>query len=502
MNEKKQSPENNAQAARDKLIHLNEKANMQTAPDLNSRLSDIESELTHLNARESATNKSFRELLSETKKHSNNQTAELDQARERIITMSQQYKKMTQDYQRLAAGANILNAQMEQAHSELSADITSLQLSSQERTDQLAEGQLQLIERAKRIEERATRQAEDLDSRLNVISTTIVSLESRIDAQLREMAEQSEQRDEALAIRANMLEEHINNEVASLMQVDAELSDRAMTLETDTHALKDKTEDLQLQSNVIDSRTTDLEDRSDELENTAEKHATALYRANETIHRHYKGVAIALVLIASTLAILSYLQQNRWIETTATEGALQNSISDQQQINNNQSVVQTENTTRISALETQSKADDSKLAVSIEEHEKQLMAIEESIQKLQDKNENTDQRLNSISPYRTFGKDNTINTSSWLTSQDNELFVVEVLSANSKQELYQAAYRLSSMLNDNNLSYLEKEISGQTVYTLVYGPFEDQRSAEMVSRRLPVLNYNSRPVAKKLSESL
>ena len=169
MNEPKKSPENNSQAATDKLIHLNEKAIMQTAPDLNSRLSDIESELTHLNARESATNKSFRELLSETKKHSNNQTAELDQAREKIATMSQQYKKMTQDYQRLAAGANILNAQMEQARSELSADITSLQLSSQERTDQLAEGQLQLIERAKRIEERATRQAEDLDSRINVI---------------------------------------------------------------------------------------------------------------------------------------------------------------------------------------------------------------------------------------------------------------------------------------------------------------------------------------------
>ena len=45
------TPNNPAQAAMDKLIHLNEKADMQTAPDLNSRLGDIETELKHLNAR-------------------------------------------------------------------------------------------------------------------------------------------------------------------------------------------------------------------------------------------------------------------------------------------------------------------------------------------------------------------------------------------------------------------------------------------------------------------
>ena len=100
------NPDNTAQAAMDKLIQLNEKSKMQTAPDLNSRLGDIESELKHLNARESATNKSFRELLSETKKHSANQTAELDKAREKIAVMSDQYKKMTQDYQRLAASGS------------------------------------------------------------------------------------------------------------------------------------------------------------------------------------------------------------------------------------------------------------------------------------------------------------------------------------------------------------------------------------------------------------
>jgi hypothetical protein len=515
----KQSPENNARSANDKLIHLSDKTTMQTAPDLNSRLSNIESELNHLNARESATNKSFRELLSETRKHSSAQTKELESAREQIEAMSGQYRKMTQDYQRLAASANILNAQLEQARAELSADITNLQLSSQERTDQLADGQLQLIERAKRIEERAARQAEDIDSRVNVINATIASLESRIVAQIREIAEQSEQRDEALTIRTNMLEEtfneqvkelskadadlkdELNNQVEQLTQANNELSDRTIVLETDSSELKERTEDLQFQSNVIDGRTTDLEDRSDELESLNEKHATALHRVDDTINRHHKGFAVAFIMIASTLAIISYLQQDRWIETTAADKAIQQSISAQQETSHNQSVIQTENSTRISALETQSKADDSKLAVAIEQHEKQLQEIEKNIQSLQNKTENSDQRLNATNPYRRFGKDNTIHPSSWLAAQDKEQFVVEVFNASSKQELYQAAYRFSGLLNENNLSYLEKEISGKTVYTLVYGPFDDQRSAEMASRRLPILNYNSRPVARKLSEA-
>ncbi len=510
--QEKQNPNNTAQAAMDKLIHLNEKSKMQTAPDLNSRLGDIESELKHLNARESATNKSFRELLSETKKHSANQTAELDQAREKIAVMSDQYKKMTQDYQRLAASANILSANLEQTRSEFTNDLVEMKHSTNERLDELAEGQLQMIARANRIEDRATQMAKDIDSRINVIRTTIDALENRIMAEIKEVAEQSEQRDEALTIRTDMIEENFNHEVANvrqahtnlvnlldekvdeLRQIDADLAERARTLEQDTTALKDQTEDLQLQHNILDTRTADLEERSDELETVTEKHTTALGSITDTIDRHHKGFAIALVLIVSALGIISYLQQDRWAATTEADIAIQ-------QVNDAQSVIQTENTQRITALEAQSKADDGKLAVSIEQHEKQLKDMASSIQSLQEKTENTNQHLNAMNPHRTFGKDNTIRTASWLASQNAELYVVEVFSANSKQELYQAAYRFSGMLDENNLSYVEKQVAGNMTYTLVYGPFEDQQSAQQASRRLPVLNWNSRPVARKLSET-
>lgn len=510
MNEQKKqhpdsTPNNPAQTAMDKLIQLNEKANMQTAPDLNSRLGDIETELKHLNARESATNKSFRELLSETKKHSANQTAELDQAKEKIAVMSDQYKKMTQDYQRLAASANILSANLEQARSEFTNDLSEMKLSTNERLDELAEGQLQMIERANRIEDRATQMAKDIDSRINVIRTTISALENRIMAEIREVAEQSEQRDEALTVRTSMIEENFNHEVANvreahtnlanlldekvaeLMQIDAELADRAL-------ALEEQTEDLQLQKNILDTRTTDLEERSDELESVTARHATALGLVTDTIDRHHKGFAFALVLIATTLGIISYMQQDRWNVSTETDQQIQQTVADQ-------SVVQAENATRITTLEAQSKADDGKLAVSIEEHEKQLEAIAASIQSLQEKTDNSDQRLNAMNPYRTFGKDNTIHTSSWLGSQNKELYVVEVFSADSKKALYEAAYRFSNLLDDNNLSYVEKEIAGRMTYTLVYGPFEDMQTAETMSRRLPRMNWNSRPVAKKLSEA-
>jgi len=514
--QEKQSPESNpertARTAMDKLIQLNEKAKMQTAPDLNSRLGDIESELKHLNARESATNKSFRELLSETKKHSVSQTAELEQAREKIAVMSDQYKKITQDYQRLAASANILSANLEQARSEFTNDLSEMKLSTNERLDELAEGQLQMIERANRIEDRATQMAKDIDSRINVIRTTIDALENRIMAEIREIAEQSEQRDEALTVRTDMIEESFGNEmadvrqahtelvnllddkVAELMQIDAELADRAQSLEQDTAALKDKTEDLQLQKNILDTRTTGLEERSDELEAIAAKQATALGRVTDTIDRHYKGFAVALLLIAATLVVISYLQQDRWFSATETDAKIQQTVTEQ-------SAVQAENTNRITALEAQSKADDGKLAVSIEQHKQQLEAMGASIQSLQEKTENSEHRLTAMNPFRTFGKDNTIHTTSWLDSHNKELYIVEVFSADSKKALYEAAYRFSNLLDENNLSYVEKEIAGGITYTLVYGPFEDMLSAEQASRRLPILNWNSRPVARKLSEA-
>lgn len=540
--------ENNASAGKstsENLIHLSDKNMVSNTSDLNSRLNEIESELRHLNAREAATNKSFRELLSETKRHTSEQDVQLEETRDQISDIKDKYRKLTQDYQRLAAGSNILSVTLEQARSEITNDIETLRRSTSERVDQLADGQLQMIERAKRIEHKASQMAEDLESRINVIRTTISALESKLIAEIREMAEQSEQRDEALMIRTNMIEEALAEETEKLRQADAELSEkisevalqseqrddsllirtnmieetltqeteslreRASSLEARSTQMANDVEDLQFQANNLDTRADDLETRSDELEEITEIHSAKLAQANETIDRHHKGFAIAMVLIVLTIGTLSILQQNRWHDTTEADSQMQSQLAEQSTSLTTQAALQQQNSSRIDVLETQSQAShdqliisDEKITAALDQQQQQISELQDSITSLQVTTDNNANRMTAMSPYKTFGQDNTIHPASWLAQQDKQQYVVKVMTANSKQALYSAAYRWSNLFNDSKLSYIETQQSGKTLYTLIYGTFADRQQAEMISRRLPVMDFDSRPVATQLSELL
>jgi septal ring-binding cell division protein DamX len=521
-NKAEQSEKSKSKSTIENLVHLSEKNIVSSSSDLNKRLQEIESELRHLNAREAATNKAFRELLSETKRHGSEQGAELEETRNQVSEIRETYKKLTRDYQRLAASSNILSVTLEQARSEITNDMETLRRSTQERVDQLADGQLQMIERANRIEQKAARMADDIDSRVNVIRATISALESRLADEIREMAAQSEQRDEALMIRTEMLGEELRNETDRLDKklsaveeeslnryemltdrtdvMEARIDEDTATLYARTGELNDKAEDLQFLVNVIDSRASDLEERSDLLEEAAEKQSSRLAIVNETIDRHHKGFAIALVLIAVTLGILSILQQNRWLDTTASDTALQEKLAEQQSSMITQSAAQQENTRRIDQLENQSAESHDALSSIDEEILAAIDLQQQQIEQLQEKADNNASRMNALTPNRTFGQDNTIHNTAWLAQQDKQHYVVEVMSASTKQDLYAIAYRWSNLFNNSQLSAIQTQQNGRNVFTLVYGPFANMAQAEQISRRLPVLSFDSRPSVKKLAE--
>ena len=515
MNEANDTNQQNASSNRssmDKLIHFNDKAVVNNSSDFNNRLNEIETELKHLNARESATNKSFRELLSETKKIAAGQTEELTFTQQKITDISEKYKKMTQDYQRLAASTNILSANLENSQKTLSADIDALKNATDQRAEELTEGQLQLIERAKRIEERAQQMAEDLDYRVDVIRTTIKAVESKLSEEIREVATQSEQRDEALGIRADKIEEELNSAVANLKKSDADihakfdeqvrqlraadtnLSDRAAVAELEISQLQGQTEDLQYQSNILNTRASSLEERSDESEKQLEEHASLLAMASDQIGRHFKGFALAMVLIAMTLGVLTYLNQSQLSEMSLLDSVMEKQLDTQQSAISN-------NANDIASLQQQNLAEtDQQIKASILEQNDQLAQLEKEIRNLGEKADNNAERMSAMAPHRSFGLDNTIHSASWLAAQQQDQYVIEVMTANDKQSLYQVATRWSNIFNRANLSFVEKQQDNQTLYTLIYGPFDSKAIADQVSRRIPVMNYSQPPVARLISE--
>jgi len=424
--------------------------------DLNAKLRSIETDIKHLNAREAATNKAFRELLSTTRSHGENQDEQLDETRRAMATIKDQYKKLSQDYQRLVASSNIITVTLDQLRSQIASDLDSIISTTEERDDELANNHLQLVERANRIETKATQSTTDLDAKINVIRTTISSVERKLAAEIKEVAIQSEQRDEALSIRTNMIEEEF----------------------------QEQTNALQQQSNALSNRSSHLENRSQTLEDTSARHSLSLKNINSNVERHRKGFAVAMTFIVITLGLLSLFHNNHWLESGETDIALQDQISKQiiqgaQQSENIQSLTVTDKSTADS-----------------------IAILKESIDALKNTTENNASRVNAMSPYRSFGLDNTIHNAQWLAQQDQEQYVIEVTSAESKQDLYNHVYRWSNSFNKSNLSMIEQQQDGKTVFTLIYGTFADLKEVEYISRGLPTVNYNYRPTAKKLAELL
>ena len=536
------------------LIHLNEKQIVSALPDLNAKLRDIESELKHLNAREAATNKSFLELTSETRKNISGQDQKLDTAQQQITDINQQYKKIGQDYQRIAAASNLLGAQMEKAVEDINEKIDSVDVAAMRKAHELENDARKISERAGRIEQRATQLANDLDSRIEIMQTTLQSVESRIMQEISELAQQSEQRDEALTIRADKIEEETAQQIAQLDNVDKKLRKSLLDVadqseqrddslairidkleeetleqvqnlkEADTDTIQDlevlssqvdvvearlnesvskleqANEDLSFQASVLNTRTEDVETALEKTEEKVVKHSFRLKDLGRTIERHHTGFAIALVLIAITLAVVGYNQQTRWHDLNATEQKLSQSIA-------SQAAAQQENTAKLAAMGNLESsvieavdARQSGLNSAVNENGAKLNDLQKTVQELKELQENNRSRMTSMVPGRSYGLDNTIHSPQWLSQQNAAEYVIEVVTVESRQDMFDAAFRWASLLNQSNLSYVEKQVNGKTLYTLIYGTFSDRNQAEKISRYMPVVSFDNQPAVKILSD--
>lgn len=548
--------EQGAPAKAENLIHLSEKQITSAMPDLNARLRDIESELKHLNAREAATNKSFLELSSETRKNLTGQTSRLDETQQKMSDISGQYNKISQEYQRIAAASNLLSAQMENALGEIREQIDSVDVAATRRSHEQEQSIAQLIERAAHIESRASQLADDMQSRFGIMQTTLQAVENRLLQEVVEIAEQSEQRDEALGIRIEMLQEETDTSVKALSaenarvreevnesieqseQRDESLSIRIDKVEEENAAaisdlrdsdasikqdvdvlsghvdvlearvnedvsrLDEVTEDLTFQAGVLNTRTDELEAFAEVTEEKTAFHSARLREIARRIERHHVGFAIAIVLIAITLAVVGFTQQTRWHEMLNTETQLQAGLDAQGEVQQQHARQLASMAGLEQAVIEKVDARQGGISDEISNQSRKLEDIQQSLKAIEEQQKNEASRLNALVPGRSFGLDNTIHNAAWLATQNREEFVIDVITVKDKQAMYDAAFRWASLLNESHLSFIEQTVEGEVYYTLIYGTFADRAVAEKISRYMPVVNFDNRPVVRQLSDIL
>ena len=503
------------------LIHLTKNQVVSAAPELNARLAEIEKELKHLNAREAATNKSFLELAAEQRKFTSGQKDALDATQNKITSINETYKKLSQDYQRLAAGANLLQAKFTRSQEELHEKIDAVDVAATSQLRELNESHLKVVERLGRIEERAGQLARDMESRFAIMQTTLQALENRLLNEIQEMATQSEQRDDALGIRADRIEEEVGQQVVRLDQRitenTAEIKDQIQQQQDDTEALQAEvdavnlrltdsvndlnqtTEDLSFQASILETRTTELEDNAEQVDGVLAKQHSSLAALGETMQRHYKGFALALVMLAVSLVVVTYQAQservdNQIVMQSNLDNAIATQAGDINALKQQSNALQQANAQLTEAIT----GGDKDLNQTLEGQKNEIAKLRESVEQMEAENANTASRLTAVMPIRSFGLDNVIHNEKWLSKQSADQYVISVMSAETKQDLYDAATRWASLLDDAHLSMLQ---SGDR-FIMYYGPFETQAEAEKVSLYLPISNRYNRPQALPISDVL
>jgi septal ring-binding cell division protein DamX len=129
----------------------------------------------------------------------------------------------------------------------------------------------------------------------------------------------------------------------------------------------------------------------------------------------------------------------------------------------------------------------------------QLQEVDTQVQKVDDQAASLDGRLNHISPFSQFGKDNVIHGPEWLAAQPADNYAVLLASSGSKQGLYEYAQRYNRYLRDSLAYYTMDSTWGQR-YVLVYGSFANQSEAAASLWRMPPQLSMQRPTLTRIGD--
>ncbi len=361
---------------------------------------------------------------------------------------------------------------------------------------EMQEAQQQLAERAEGLASKTTALTRQLNKSIKENSQALGALEARIVSELERIAEQSEQRDEALDER---LEQHRSDtgeqlqqhqaRMLMLQQVDQALDRRAGALEALTDSLLEDSEELQQQTEtlgIIGERLgADIEAlqlRTARLDAETRRHRgfiEQLQQGSRDLGQHLLALGrredrrfvtlslIGLLLLIAVIGLFGYGQMQRVEDAVVLD---QRAIDTQNQIQDLQS--------RVLDEQVASQVFDQDIGAL----KQQLAQVRQQLVTVNDQVTSLDGRIRYIAPFGGFGGDNVIHGSRWLQTLDPERYSIRIADLRSKPEMFDLVQRYNHYL-PKKLGYFPNASGG---YTLVYGgDFADAGEVEEALRWMP-----------------
>jgi len=199
--------------------------------------------------------------------------------------------------------------------------------------------------------------------------------------------------------------------------------------------------------------------------------ARSLLALTNTEKFHFRSVSGALLLVFLLVTTLYFYQ---------------NSIN--------------EDFSKVAGLQQQNTITNDKLMAMNEKLEGDIKKTNSKLLDLNDQTDSLDGRLNRVSPFSQFGRDNIIHGPQWLAGQPSNMLVIQLSMVSDKKALYEIAQRYSYHLKQQQMAYYAVKTVQGDKYVLTYGSFASNAEVSAVLYRLPYYMNRQRPNVVAMTE--
>ncbi len=373
----------------------------------------------------------------------------------------------------------------------------------------------------------------NLDSRLEQVGrnftfhdTKILSLHKKTTElenshnSLKTVLQQTDSEHQALSQRTTQIEDRVSR----LSAVDEELGARAESLRKTTQHLDEHSDilekttvSLRKHSHELQRAVTELDKQNEQLEDKTDELGMQIAAGVQSERQHFQTLSIALSVVAVVTLlglVYSYLnQQSLWQSGMDNDVVIERRVSSHLSEQNARIKVAEQNVQRaeqqrlqlaksIELLQTQLKSEREKSAQLLTVSEQNREKISHLDNNLKTVDDNVQYLNSSVGPLKNYSRNSgrqVLHAPSWLAQQTADNYSIQLLSVNSRQDLYRYIEKYGYSLQDS-LAWFTIKSSGQNYYVLTYGSFKDLAQARAVFKLLPAFMTASSPGVTRMKD--
>jgi len=503
-----------AESTVSKLLKFDENNKIASGKDINTKITDLDTDLAHLRTELGLINESVGEGLDRLGDTDTDLTAKVSETYKRLGEIDNSYRSLLQISSRIDTDIKKLNGDVSTVAEEAASGIKNLEQSSVAQSTEFSHKNQQVASRVDHLVETSKLTGELLSQKIQTTTDKMLKFETQVITEIETLS--SATKDKTNSIEVSVDENKAK--ILKLQSVDEAIIKRATTLEISSAELTVKSQEMQVSADKLRLSTNRLSDglealavRTQELEAIAESHGfliSGLQKAGADLseklnilalreNKHFNIFTISFLLLLVATAVIYFSQQSQFDVTDARlveQGELTESkIMSLQKAQTDFTVMADRS---LAALESKVESLNANLQTELD---KEVVQVDKKILTIQDQVKSIEGRFNNSSPFSQIGDDNVIHGAHWIAAIPKEHFAVQLAYVDSSGIMYELAERYNYYLN-NSLSYFEVSDAGKTKYVLLSGDYATEEDANAAINAMPRYIGMQRPMARKLSE--